>query len=690
VRAASRVLHLRSAWAAAFWYCVLTGAITWPLARGLARDVPWDLGDPLLNAWLLAWGADHLWRFVTGDLAALRGFWTANIFHPETLTLAYSEALIPQVLQILPVYGLTKNAILCYNLVFLSTFVLSGLGVYLLVRDLTRDARAAFVAGLFYAFALYRVCQFSHVQVLSSQWMPFVLYGFRRYFESGHLRDASASPAEAQRAEAGRRRALAGAGLALWAQNLSCGYYLFFFAPFVGAYVLYEVLDRGLWREWRALAALAITLAASLAATVPFLLPYLELSARGVKRPLGEIVFYSADVFSYLTAFGAVEIWGRVAQVFPKLEGELFPGVTPMLLAAAAIGAWVVRNWQRARDTSRGVVPRRSWTAWVSIVAGLVLLAHVAAMLLMMVRGRTVLYLAGARIQISSFARLLQNASIAAVALLVTSPRSRAFVRGLPGSSTGFFTGALAAAFLFSLGPRMKTMGENIGTGPYTLLMTLVPGIDSVRVPARFAMLVALFLAILGGVGVAAILRRSRRAGTAVAFAAGLVFLAEGAAIPLPMNTRGVEDGLRLTDPGPMRQGASVAPVYREVAALPAGTVLVEFPFGAFAYEFQYVFYSTNHWKPLLNGYSGFFPPSYDERRAKLSLPRLLEQPDDAWESLRRSGATHAILHENAFLGDEDDRIGAWLEQHGARLQGKFEYDRLYELAKSPELRIQN
>ena len=664
MRVAARVLHVRSAWAAAFWYCVLTGAVTWPLVRGLARDVPWDLGDPLLNTWILAWGADHLWRSLTGDLAALRGFWTANIFHPETLTLAYSEALIPQVLQILPIYGLTRNAILCYNLVFLSTFVLSGLGVYLFVRDLTRDARAAFVAGVFYAFALYRVCQFSHVQVLSSQWMPFVLYGFRRYLESG------------------RRRALAGAGLALWAQNLSCGYFLFFFAPFVGAYLLYEVLDRGRWRDRRTLAALAITLAVAFAATAPFLLPYLELSAHGVKRPLGEIVFYSADVFSYLTAFRAVEIWGSVAQVFPKLEGELFPGVTPMLLAAVAIGAWMVRNGQRARDASRGVAPRFAWLTWVSVAAALVLLTHAAAMLLMILKGRVVLYVPGARIQISSFARLLQNAGLAAAALLASSRRARAFVRGLPGSSTGFFTGALIAAFLFSLGPRMKTMGENIGTGPYTLLMTLVPGIDSIRVPARFAMLVALFLAILGGLGAAAILRRSRRVGTAMAFAAGLVFLAEGAAIPLPMNTRGVEDGLRLTDPGPMRQGASVAAVYKAVAALPAGTVLVEFPFGAFAYEFQYVFYSTNHWKPLLNGYSGFFPPSYDERRAKLSLPRVLEQPDDAWESLRRSGATHAIVHENAFLGDEDDRIGAWLERHGARLRGKFEYDRLYELKR--------
>jgi hypothetical protein len=76
------------------------------------------------------------------------------------------------------------------------------------VRELTGSARAGFVAGLLYAFAPYRIGQFSHLQVLSSQWMPFALYGFRRYFDT--------------------RRAwpLAGAAFALVLQNWSCGYFL--------------------------------------------------------------------------------------------------------------------------------------------------------------------------------------------------------------------------------------------------------------------------------------------------------------------------------------------------------------------------------------------------------------------------------------------------------------------------------
>ena len=122
-------------------------------------------------------------RFLGGDLGALRNFWNANIFYPEPLTLAYSEHLFAQAVQILPVYALTGNIILSYNLLFLSTFVLSGLGMFLFVREVTGSARAGFAAGLIYAFAPYRVPQFSHLQVISSQWMPFALYGLRRYFD---------------------------------------------------------------------------------------------------------------------------------------------------------------------------------------------------------------------------------------------------------------------------------------------------------------------------------------------------------------------------------------------------------------------------------------------------------------------------------------------------------------------------
>jgi hypothetical protein len=175
----------RDAWIATAAYCAATLVMTWPLATGLARDVAWDLGDSLLNMWTLAWDCEQFRAVLGGDIGRIRTFFDANIFYPAPLTLAYSEHLFAQAVQIFPVYLVTKNPILCYNLLFVSTFVLSGLGMYLLVREVTGRPRAAFVAGLVFAFVPYRLVQAAHLQVLSSQWMPLALYGFRRYIDSG-------------------------------------------------------------------------------------------------------------------------------------------------------------------------------------------------------------------------------------------------------------------------------------------------------------------------------------------------------------------------------------------------------------------------------------------------------------------------------------------------------------------------
>src|SRR5918996_1005409 len=114
----------RTAFAATAAYTLLSIVMTWPLVTGLARDVPWDLGDPLLNMWILAWDMEQLRAILGGDFSRISRFFDSNIFHPSPLTLAYSEHFVAQALQALPVYLVSANPILCYNLLFLSTFIL--------------------------------------------------------------------------------------------------------------------------------------------------------------------------------------------------------------------------------------------------------------------------------------------------------------------------------------------------------------------------------------------------------------------------------------------------------------------------------------------------------------------------------------------------------------------------------------
>jgi len=269
--------------------------------------------------------------------------------------------------------------------------------------------------------------------------------------------------------------------------------------------------------------------------------------------------------------------------------------------------------------------------------------------------------------------------------ILLVSPRARAFGREWIRTIAAFALIAATAAFLMSLGPEIRSNGRLISEiGPYHFFYWYVPGYDGLRVPARFAMLVMLFLSVTAGLGASAIERRMRRGGYVVlALGAGVVI--EAFAAPIVVNGT-VAEGRYATPPARVYVGAQVPGAYRFLQSLPSpGTVVVEFPLGEWAYELRYVFYSTAHWHPLLNGYSGHFPLSYNMNATHLRHP--LADPDAAWNTLVRSGATHAIVHGPYYLDNEGERIANWLVANGARLLGNFDGDRVFQLEREVKSR---
>lgn len=646
-------------------YVLAAVAMTWPLASQLTSSIAWDLGDSLLNCWILAWDAEHYLKLLRGDFASLGEFWHGNIFHPAKYALGYSEHLIAQAIQILPVYAATKNIILSYNVLFLSTFVLSGLGMFLLVRELTASAMAALVAGLIYAFTPYRIGQFSHVQVLSSQWMPFALYGLRKYFDSRQSRDGSG-------AKAGRY--LWGAAAALVAQNLSCGYFLFYFPPFVAAYCLYEMADRGLIRARRVWLALIATGAGVLVLTLPFVRPYLALRELGLPpRPVGEVEQFSADVYSYLTAHGAQMIWGEIMRAYPKPEGDLFPSVVPVLLALAAVFWSVSELWRQHRSNA----PPAGSPRWIERIAAFVALFYGLGIVFIVATGGLNTTIGPVPLRFMGISRTIRFAAVGAIVLLIVSPRARAMARGVSGSAFAFFVAATVGAWWLSLGPTLKSKGQVLtADGPYRLLFNFVPGFDGLRVPARYGMLVMMFLSVVAGYGVAR-LHRSVRGGVIVCTVLAMLFLFESTSAPIFMNGNWEETDIA-TPPPKVFTGAEVPEVYRYLATLPDGVVVAEFPFGSEQYELRYLYYSTFHWRKLLNGYSGGFPPEY--LRLKGALRNMMTNLDRAWTVLSPTGATHAVVHEDAFRNQDGRTVSDWLERHGGRLVASFGSDKVFEL----------
>jgi hypothetical protein len=617
-------------------YAVIAVVMTWPLAAGITRDVAWDLGDSVLNMWILAWDCEQLRGILQGHYSHLRHFFDANIFHPAPLTLAYSEHLVPQAVEVFPIYALTRNPILCYNLLFLSTFVLSGLGMFLFAREVTGSTVAAFVGGLLFAFAPYRIPQSSHLQVLSSQWMPFAMYGFRRYFESG------------------RTRALIGATIAVVVQGLSSGYYLLFFTPFAVAYVVWEMWRRGRLNDRRVWFALVVAGTAAVVVIAPFVVPYVRVSRElQLSRSLSETTRLSADVYSYATASTAQRFWGeRIATVFPKREGELFPGAIPLLLGLVGIVAAARTPSIKDARTTRTVIARLLWA-----VAVLHALAATATILFRRLTVNLWLF----DVRLGNVTQLLLRGAGASGIALYLSPsmrvRASAFMR-----SEGFFVAALVAAAWLSLGPSPQVLGRPLDlASPYRFLWTYVPGLEGLRVPARFAMIVALMLAVLGAVGAAVVARL--RHGVILLAVLAAVFLYEAGAAPFVVNGMSPVQGLA-TPPARLELPRRAPLVYKAVGQLPADAVIADLPLGQADYDVRAMYYSIERWRRIVNGYSGFFPPHYG--RVKVGLSEVQRHPEVSMETLRELGVTHVIVHEGAYLDAEGRETTAALHGLGA------------------------
>lgn len=629
---------------AAGLYLAAALLMTWPLATVVDREIAWDFGDPVFNSWVLLWTGGQVLAFLSGDTSALGRFWHGNIFHPEPLTVAYSEHLVPQMLQAVPVLAATDNVVLAYNLLFLSTFVLSGLGMFLLVRELTGSVAAGLVAGFAFAFAPYRVAQYSHLQVLSAQWMPFVLYGYRRFFETG------------------RRTPLVWGTVAFVLQSLSCGYYLLFFAPFVALFVIYEMASRQRLADWRLWRTWVITGAIAAGATVPFLLPYLEVRTQGDVgvRDAGEIQMFSADTHALATAPTATRLWGERLTGLPRPEGEGFPGFTILLLALVGIAAGARAALLAARRSGPPLPP---WRQALIGAAAVLCLAYVIASLSFLITGGLPLPMDG----VWAIHRHAENTFLGALALgalcVGVSPGLRRVLRGTPGSVVGYFAAACLLAVLLALGPEISAAGHLISTGPYAWLMAWVPGFDGVRVPARFLMVMTLCLAGLAGYGAAAILRTGPRVGIAVLVVASGLILGESWTGRFQTNVRLAAEGY-LPTPRELKTGVDLPPVYKVLRDEPAPVVLIEFPFGSHAWDLHSMFYAGYHRRPLVNGYSGFFPES--QRDLVRALSQVDTDPETAWRALNDTRATHVLVREGGFLDSRRTIVSDWLRARGA------------------------
>ncbi len=532
--------------AAAGVYFLLTVALTWPLLIRPGSLVPNDLGDPLLNTWILSWDARVL--------PLTHAWWKGAQFYPVEGTLAFSEHLLGLTIITTPVILLTGNPLVAYNVAFFLTFVLSALSAYYLAFTISRRHDCAFLAGLAFAFAPYRMAQFAHVQVLSAYWMPVALAALHRYFADL------------------RTRWLVLFGVAWVMQALACGYYLFYLSVLIGLWLPWFVPGRS---SWRALLRLAVAWAIAAAALTPVIYGYWKYQrAYGFKREIDEIVLFSADVASVLKAPGNLYAWGWLNAVRHP-EADIFPGLTVVLLIVAGL----VLGWRSAAHERTGRL--RIARVFVGISIPFFIIAASPALF-----GPWKLDIGGMRLlSVATPHKPLSVGLLFLVAAGVLHPSVRtAWGRR---SALTFYALAAVAMWVFSLGPAPTLLDRKvIYKAPYAWLM-LLPGVDGIRVPARFWMLAVLCLSIAAALAIRHLTARWPRASRALPAIACLGVLVDGWPAPIVMEK-----------PPAWRPIHTRAVARLELPANPQHDAIV-------------LYRATEHHRPVFNGYSGYFAPHY-------------------------------------------------------------------------------
>ncbi len=187
-------------------------------------------------------------------------------------------------------------------------------------------------------------------------------------------------------------------------------------------------------------------------------------------------------------------------------------------------------------------------------------------------------------------------------------------------------------ALAVALAGALLAFGANLPG--YQTLYEAVPILKGIRAVSRFGWLALFGLPIVAGISLAALRARLRPAAAAgLALATGLGVTIEALRAPMAFT---IYEG--------------IPRIYDRVAAT-HGIVLAEAPFPprqAIYENGPSVLNAAWHLQPLLNGYSGFTPASYD---AHAGLMQQFPSPESV-RSLAAIGVTHVIVHERRVPAD--------------------------------------
>ncbi len=629
------------------FFAVLTFIYTIPLSLdpgGRALDLG---ADTRLFLWTLAW---DLHALVSQPLSLFQ----ANIFFPTPDTLAYSEHLLGTAILGSPWLAATGSPLLALNAVLLISCVGAGAGTYFLARRVGVGVAGALAAGVIFAFAPPRFFRLGQAHLAVVLWMPLCL-GFVHTYAAG-----------------GSRKHLLAAVAFFTLQALSGGQPGLFLALAAGGFLLYAWVFGLLRPQGKLLPDFGLATALAVALNLPFFLPYVRVQeASGLSRSLEEAREWSPNAASFLAA--PTHAQRHLLSIVPGLERRvmgtarayLFPGFLTLFLALLSLRrvqeiAPVAEHAPPPAQTAQGGPAR-----WLIALDALILVSAVLTLSLVLT--------GGGRWQVGGLTISARGAGRAAVVLAALSGLRFALARRSPFAFRGPYRRlvervriefssrvGIQAGYYFLLAVFSLWIALGPSFGLYAALYRLLPGFDFIRVPSRFTLLTVLSLAVLAGVGLERLLSRVGASRRRLLAPIGIgILLLEFAAFPLdappysfaipPIDTWIAREAQRS---GPFAVVELPVPDPRDAAA-------------SARWHSLFMLHSTAHWQGLVNGYSGFTPPTHDALFRK-----LVNFPDEASiAALEQIGVRYAVIHRDAFSQDEWTGVEERLEVFDDRLR---------------------
>ncbi len=153
-------------------YIFLSIIFTYPVAIS-GDKIPGDGFDGYQFLWFFWWFKKTLFELSSP-------YYTSYMFYPYGINLAFSTLTPFNSLLSIPLQ-LSFGLIRAYNILWITSFFISGYGTYLLVKYLTGNKKAAFVSGLIFMFSPYHFAHaLGHLNLTAIEWIPFyILYLFK-------------------------------------------------------------------------------------------------------------------------------------------------------------------------------------------------------------------------------------------------------------------------------------------------------------------------------------------------------------------------------------------------------------------------------------------------------------------------------------------------------------------------------